>query len=172
MSVMRPELIMKSIIPVVMAGIIAIYGLVVAVLIANNTRENQSLYKWVQLTRVFFLSRCTICHFLSFFFFKADLPVLLWTNSVFCLTNINKISCKEGFRLLWSLADGWIYPWSVWMMETCLQSVANHCLSSSSETLKSVTDSGLCHTFQLHFLCLESSECLQSSLHLPWYSAN
>lgn len=36
MSVMRPELIMKSIIPVVMAGIIAIYGLVVAVLIAGN----------------------------------------------------------------------------------------------------------------------------------------
>jgi len=35
MSVMRPELIMKSIIPVVMAGIIAIYGLVVAVLISN-----------------------------------------------------------------------------------------------------------------------------------------
>merc|ERR1712096_226343 len=33
MSVMRPELIMKSIIPVVMAGIIAIYGVVVAVLI-------------------------------------------------------------------------------------------------------------------------------------------
>lgn len=45
MSVMRPELIMKSIIPVVMAGIIAIYGLVVAVLIANNTAEKQSLYK-------------------------------------------------------------------------------------------------------------------------------
>ncbi|XP_014208731.1 V-type proton ATPase 16 kDa proteolipid subunit [Copidosoma floridanum] len=36
MSVMRPELIMKSIIPVVMAGIIAIYGLVVAVLIAGG----------------------------------------------------------------------------------------------------------------------------------------
>jgi len=36
MSVMRPELIMKSIIPVVMAGIIAIYGLVVAVLIVNK----------------------------------------------------------------------------------------------------------------------------------------
>lgn len=36
MSVMRPELIMKSIIPVVMAGIIAIYGLVVAVLIASK----------------------------------------------------------------------------------------------------------------------------------------
>ena len=36
MAVMRPELIMKSIIPVVMAGIVAIYGLVVAVLIGNS----------------------------------------------------------------------------------------------------------------------------------------
>ncbi len=36
MAVMHPELIMKSIIPVVMAGIIAIYGLVVSVLIANG----------------------------------------------------------------------------------------------------------------------------------------
>uniref|UniRef100_A0A1D1YRR3 V-type proton ATPase proteolipid subunit n=1 Tax=Anthurium amnicola TaxID=1678845 RepID=A0A1D1YRR3_9ARAE len=36
MSVMRPELVMKCIIPVVMAGIVAIYGLVVAVLIATN----------------------------------------------------------------------------------------------------------------------------------------
>ncbi|KAI9552620.1 hypothetical protein GHT06_020488 [Daphnia sinensis] len=39
MSVMRPELIMKSIIPVVMAGIIAIYGLVVAVLIASKLSD-------------------------------------------------------------------------------------------------------------------------------------
>uniref|UniRef100_A0A667X5Y8 V-type proton ATPase proteolipid subunit n=1 Tax=Myripristis murdjan TaxID=586833 RepID=A0A667X5Y8_9TELE len=45
MSVMRPELIMKSIIPVVMAGIIAIYGLVVAVLIANSISETVPLYK-------------------------------------------------------------------------------------------------------------------------------
>ncbi|KAI4902404.1 hypothetical protein NFI96_014050 [Prochilodus magdalenae] len=45
MSVMRPELIMKSIIPVVMAGIIAIYGLVVAVLISNNTGPGITLYK-------------------------------------------------------------------------------------------------------------------------------
>ncbi|PWA21914.1 hypothetical protein CCH79_00015597 [Gambusia affinis] len=45
MSVMRPELIMKSIIPVVMAGIIAIYGLVVAVLIANNISDKITLYK-------------------------------------------------------------------------------------------------------------------------------
>lgn len=38
MSVMRPELIMKSVIPVVMAGILAIYGLVVAALIANGVK--------------------------------------------------------------------------------------------------------------------------------------
>eukprot|EP00128_Syssomonas_multiformis_P015980 Colp12_sorted_trinity150504_noHs@30906 len=36
MAIMKPERIMQSIIPVVMAGIIAIYGLVVAVLIANG----------------------------------------------------------------------------------------------------------------------------------------
>jgi V-type H+-transporting ATPase proteolipid subunit len=39
MAVMRPELIMKSIIPVVMAGIIAIYGLVVAALIAGQIKK-------------------------------------------------------------------------------------------------------------------------------------
>merc|ERR1712156_791295 len=47
MSVMRPELIMKSIIPVVMAGIIAIYGVVVAVLIAGQLKPapEYTLYK-------------------------------------------------------------------------------------------------------------------------------
>jgi V-type H+-transporting ATPase proteolipid subunit len=44
MSVMRPELIMKSIIPVVMAGIIAIYGLVVAALVANKINTPQDGY--------------------------------------------------------------------------------------------------------------------------------
>lgn len=54
MSVMRPELIMKSIIPVVMAGIIAIYGLVVSVLIANSmsTPATYSLFMYVALERV------------------------------------------------------------------------------------------------------------------------
>jgi len=48
MAVMRPEAIMKSIIPVVMAGIIAIYGVVVAVLIAGQLEpagEKYTLYK-------------------------------------------------------------------------------------------------------------------------------
>jgi len=45
MSVMRPELIMKSIIPVVMAGILAIYGLVVAALIANSIDSEYDLFR-------------------------------------------------------------------------------------------------------------------------------
>lgn len=48
MAVMRPEAIMKSIIPVVMAGIIAIYGVVVAVLIAGQLEpagDKYTLYK-------------------------------------------------------------------------------------------------------------------------------
>ncbi|GIY01349.1 v-type proton ATPase 16 kDa proteolipid subunit [Caerostris extrusa] len=44
MAVRKPELIMRSIIPVVMSGIIAIYGLVVAVLIVNALRETSQLY--------------------------------------------------------------------------------------------------------------------------------
>lgn len=43
MSVMRPELIMKSVIPVVMAGIIAIYGLVVAVVVINGISDGYAL---------------------------------------------------------------------------------------------------------------------------------
>ena len=48
MAVMRPEAIMKSIIPVVMAGIVAIYGVVVAVLIAGQLEPadyKYTLYK-------------------------------------------------------------------------------------------------------------------------------
>jgi len=45
MAVMKPEFIMKSVLPVVMAGIVAIYGLVVAVLIAGNIDKDYSLYK-------------------------------------------------------------------------------------------------------------------------------
>lgn len=51
MAVMRPELIMRCIIPVVMAGIIAIYGLVVAILIVGNIKVpgtgSYTLYQYV-----------------------------------------------------------------------------------------------------------------------------
>jgi len=44
MSVMRPELIMKCIIPVIMAGILAIYGLVVGVLISSSVESAEKGY--------------------------------------------------------------------------------------------------------------------------------
>jgi len=37
MGVMRPELVMKSIVPVVMAGVLGIYGLIMAVIISTNS---------------------------------------------------------------------------------------------------------------------------------------
>lgn len=43
MGVMRPESIMKSIIPIVMAGIVAIYGLVVSVVIASKGDNMKSM---------------------------------------------------------------------------------------------------------------------------------
>merc|ERR1711939_658187 len=44
MGVLRPDLMMKCIVPVVMAGIIAIYGLVVSVLISGDLKSPMSLY--------------------------------------------------------------------------------------------------------------------------------
>ncbi|KAJ9577997.1 hypothetical protein L9F63_025143 [Diploptera punctata] len=44
MSVMRPDLIMKSLVPIIMAGILAIYGLVIAVLITNDIDKNMAIY--------------------------------------------------------------------------------------------------------------------------------
>lgn len=44
MAVMRPDLIMRSVIPVVMAGIVAIYGLIVAILITNQLKTAKSGY--------------------------------------------------------------------------------------------------------------------------------
>lgn len=41
---MRPDLIVKNIVPVVMAGIIGIYGLVVSVLVANNLKQELALF--------------------------------------------------------------------------------------------------------------------------------
>ncbi|PIO72937.1 V-type ATPase, C subunit [Teladorsagia circumcincta] len=44
MGVMRPELIMKSVIPVIMAGIIAIYGLVVAIVLKGKVNSASNGY--------------------------------------------------------------------------------------------------------------------------------
>eukprot|EP01089_Gocevia_fonbrunei_P005618 TRINITY_DN160_c0_g1_i1.p1 TRINITY_DN160_c0_g1~~TRINITY_DN160_c0_g1_i1.p1 ORF type:complete len:161 (-),score=53.79 TRINITY_DN160_c0_g1_i1:64-546(-) len=42
MGVMRPELVMRSIIPVVMAGVIGIYGLIISVIVATNVTDTES----------------------------------------------------------------------------------------------------------------------------------
>lgn len=38
MGIMKPELIMKSLIPVVMAGILGIYGMIVAVILIQKSK--------------------------------------------------------------------------------------------------------------------------------------
>jgi V-type H+-transporting ATPase proteolipid subunit len=43
MGVMKPDLVMRSIIPVVMAGVIGIYGLIIAVILATNGTPRSSL---------------------------------------------------------------------------------------------------------------------------------
>ena len=43
MGVMRPELVMKSIVPVVMAGVLGIYGLIIAVIISTGSKLLQHL---------------------------------------------------------------------------------------------------------------------------------
>ena len=59
MGVLKPELIMKSVVPVVMAGILGIYGMIVAVIIvqrsyyhpiqlAPTTQINQLTPIWLQ----------------------------------------------------------------------------------------------------------------------------
>lgn len=42
MGVMRPELVMKSIVPVVMAGVLGIYGLIIAVIISTGITQTQA----------------------------------------------------------------------------------------------------------------------------------
>ncbi|KEP48567.1 V-type proton ATPase 16 kDa proteolipid subunit [Rhizoctonia solani 123E] len=44
MSVIRPDLMMKCVVPVIMAGIIAIYGLVVSVLISGEMQPRMALF--------------------------------------------------------------------------------------------------------------------------------
>ena len=44
MGILRPELAMKSIVPVVMAGILGIYGLVVAVILQSKVRPIAMVY--------------------------------------------------------------------------------------------------------------------------------
>ena len=41
MGVSKPELIIKSVIPIIMAGILGIYGLIVSVILVQKSKESQ-----------------------------------------------------------------------------------------------------------------------------------
>jgi V-type H+-transporting ATPase proteolipid subunit len=43
MGVSRPDLVMKALIPVVMAGVVGIYGLIIAVIISTKSERAQPL---------------------------------------------------------------------------------------------------------------------------------
>ena len=67
---MRPELVMKSIVPVVMAGVLGIYGLIIAVIISTNSEpraagagrmvcsQSPRLFRSVCLTHLLLPARC------------------------------------------------------------------------------------------------------------------
>nr|AAA35149.1 proteolipid protein (TFP3) [Saccharomyces cerevisiae] len=59
----KPELIMKSLIPVVMSGILAIYGLVVAVLIAGNLSPTEDYTLFNGFMHLSCAALCGICLF-------------------------------------------------------------------------------------------------------------
>jgi len=44
MGVLKPELIFKSIVPIIMAGILGIYGLIVAVILVGKIKEDTYNY--------------------------------------------------------------------------------------------------------------------------------
>ena len=43
MGVLRPDLIIKSVVPVVMAGILGIYGLIISVIINQKSRQSRMI---------------------------------------------------------------------------------------------------------------------------------
>lgn len=56
MGVLKPDLIMKSVVPVVMAGILGIYGMIVAVIIVQKSNIYPLSSSWNQLW-----CQCCIC---------------------------------------------------------------------------------------------------------------
>lgn len=53
MGVMRPELVMKSIVPVVMAGVLGIYGLIIAVIITTGSTLKFNFFKFHYFFRIY-----------------------------------------------------------------------------------------------------------------------
>ena len=59
MGVLKPELIMKSVVPVVMAGILGIYGMIVAVIIVQKSTHMIELSPWRRRCQIY--CQCCLC---------------------------------------------------------------------------------------------------------------
>ena len=59
MGVLKPELIMKSVVPVVMAGILGIYGMIVAVIIVQKSILIFELSPWRRICQIH--CQCCLC---------------------------------------------------------------------------------------------------------------
>lgn len=66
MGVMRPDLVMKSIIPVIMAGVLGIYGLIISIVITGNCIFTLTKTPITHPTTLF-LTICTILNHLHYF---------------------------------------------------------------------------------------------------------
>ena len=104
MSVMRPELIVKSIIPVVMAGILAIYGLVVAVLIGNGSELAWSCAETLLTSLTVLSNRCLSINIFtnktkwSFCLDKNERFFFLFTGVV----SFQNVDWKQFLSIAWS----------------------------------------------------------------------
>lgn len=83
MGVMRPELVMKSIVPVVMAGVLGIYGLIIAVIISTGGESASNVWTRLQMAS-------TGC---------LELASLL--NSLQCMAGMRPVSCSLRRGCAW-----------------------------------------------------------------------
>ena len=73
MAILKPERIMKSVIPIIMAGIVAIYGVVVAVLISGRIKGSD-------LT----IADVSVCHLVvNSFVFKHNFSCFSTSKSIY-----------------------------------------------------------------------------------------
>lgn len=107
MGVMRPELVMKSIVPVVMAGVLGIYGLIIAVIISTGSKTVSSCFQLLRGLRatvpyVTTRSRSWVCGSAdSLFMLQSTRPLPAHTT------------CLMDMRILLL-----VYPvdWQVWLL--------------------------------------------------------
>lgn len=52
MALRKPELLMKSLVPVIMAGIVAVYGLVVSVMISAKIATDITMERWAHISNL------------------------------------------------------------------------------------------------------------------------